>query len=155
MTTVVPISELKQRTGQVLNQAVVDRQDVIIERYGQEYAVILSRSRYQELLDAARAGVYQRTLAAQREVYEATADIPEAEVADIVATALDASRRESAAAKRERFRKKLLDAGMLSTAHHPPAGTVLLSPEELLRLGTLPPGTRPTDELIDEDRGQW
>jgi prevent-host-death family protein len=96
MTTVIPISELKQRTGQVLNQAVVDRKDVIIERYGQEYAVILSRSRYQELLDAARAGVRQRFLAAQREVYEATADIPEDEVASIVATALHASRRERA-----------------------------------------------------------
>ena len=36
----IPISELKQRTGKILNKAVVDRQDVVIERYGQEYAVL-------------------------------------------------------------------------------------------------------------------
>jgi hypothetical protein len=34
LTVSVPISELKQRTGQVLSRAVVQRQDVVIERYG-------------------------------------------------------------------------------------------------------------------------
>ncbi len=60
---------------------------------------------------------------------------------------------ETWAEKRERLRKQLMEAGLLSTAHHPPPGTIPLSSEDLLRLGTLPPGARPTDELIDEDRG--
>jgi hypothetical protein len=55
--------------------------------------------------------------------------------------------------KREQFRQKLLEAGRLSTAHTASPDTVPLSPGELLRIGTLPPGARPTDELIDEDRG--
>jgi hypothetical protein len=70
--------------------------EVLLEQLSQLviYAAILSRSRYQELLDAARAGVRQRFLAAQREVYLVTASIPETEVAGIVATALRDSRRE-------------------------------------------------------------
>ncbi|MCI0555460.1 MAG: hypothetical protein L0287_31325 [Anaerolineae bacterium] len=67
----------------------------------------------------------------------------------------NATAEESVVGKRERLRKKLMDAGMLSTAHHAPAGTIPLSPEALLRLGTLSPGVRSTDKLIDEDRGQW
>jgi hypothetical protein len=55
--------------------------------------------------------------------------------------------------KRKQLRQKLLEANLLSTAYHAPAGTVPLSPEALLRLGSLPPGIRSTDELIDEDRG--
>ena len=55
--------------------------------------------------------------------------------------------------KRERFRKRLMEAGLLSTAHYAPEGYVPLSDEERMRLITLPPGARPTDELVDEDRG--
>lgn len=94
--TTIPISELKQRTGQILNQVVVARQDIIIERYGQEYAVILSRERYQELVDAAQARVKERFIAAQHEVYEATADIPPTEIDQIIHDAIFASRRERA-----------------------------------------------------------
>ncbi|MBI1882535.1 MAG: type II toxin-antitoxin system Phd/YefM family antitoxin [Chloroflexi bacterium] len=96
MLTVVPVSELKQRIGQVLHKAVVDRQDVIIERYGQEYAVILSRERYQELLDAAQARVREQFIAAQQAVYEATGDIPPDDVESLVTTAIEESRRERA-----------------------------------------------------------
>ncbi len=60
---------------------------------------------------------------------------------------------ETWAEKREHLRKQLIAAGLLSTAHYAPEGTIALSAEDLLQLGTLPPGTRPTDELIDEDRG--
>jgi hypothetical protein len=56
-------------------------------------------------------------------------------------------------AKREEFRRRLAEAGFLSTAHIAPPDTVPLSPHELLVVGTLPPGARPTDELVDEDRG--
>lgn len=96
MLTVVPISELKQRTGKVLNQAVLQQQDVIIERYGQEYAVILSLERYQELVDAAQARVRERFLEAQQAVYQATADIPEDEIERLVKTAVLQSRQERA-----------------------------------------------------------
>jgi hypothetical protein len=57
------------------------------------------------------------------------------------------------ATRREEFRKKLAEAGALSTAHTAPPDTMPLSPQELLGAGTLPPGARPTDELVDEDRG--
>ncbi|GIK58776.1 MAG: type II toxin-antitoxin system Phd/YefM family antitoxin [Chloroflexi bacterium] len=96
MSTTVPISELKQRTGQVLNKAVLDRQDVVIERYGQEYVVILSRERYQELVDAAQARVRERFLQARQEVQTATADLSEEEVAALVETAVMESRRSRA-----------------------------------------------------------
>jgi prevent-host-death family protein len=96
MLTVIPISELKQRTGQVLSKAVVDRQDVIIERYGEEYAVILSKARYQELMDAAQARVRERFLQAQQEVLAATSEIPEEEIAELVETAVTQSRQQRA-----------------------------------------------------------
>lgn len=88
MSLNVPISELKQRTGKILSKAVLERQDVIVERYGEEYAVILSRERYQELIDAAHARVRERFKAAQEEVYAATADIPAAEMDKLVESAL-------------------------------------------------------------------
>lgn len=94
MPIAVPASKLKQNTGEVLAKAVVDRQDVIIERYGKEYAVILSRDRYQELRDTARQHVMERYRQAQEEVWEATQDIPYEEVEAIVAQALQESRRE-------------------------------------------------------------
>ncbi len=96
MSTTVPISELKQRTGQVLNKVVLDRQDVVIERYGQEYVVILSRERYQELVDAAQARVRERFLQARQEAQAATADLSEEEVAALVETVVTESRRSRA-----------------------------------------------------------
>lgn len=60
---------------------------------------------------------------------------------------------ESWVEKRERFRKILMNAGLLSTAHYAPEGWAPLTDEERMRLGTLPPGARPTDEYVDEDRG--
>lgn len=54
---------------------------------------------------------------------------------------------------REAARAKLLAAGRLVTNIRAPEGTVPLSPEELLRIGQRPPGTKSLDEMIDEDRG--
>lgn len=96
MLTVIPISELKQRTGHVLSKAVVERQDVVIERYGEEYAVILSKARYQELLDAAQARVRERFMQARQEVLAATSEIPEEEIAKLVETAVTQSRQQRA-----------------------------------------------------------
>ena len=92
----VPITELKQRTGQVLDRAVLKREDVVIERYGREYAVVLSRERYQELLDASQARVRERFLAAKQAVHQATADVDAEEVARLVEEKVQESRRERA-----------------------------------------------------------
>lgn len=96
MPFTVPISELKQRTGKILSKAVLERQDVIVERYGEEYAVILSRERYQELLDAAQARIRERFKAAQDEIYTATAGMPAAEVDELVESAIKESRQARA-----------------------------------------------------------
>jgi hypothetical protein len=56
---------------------------------------------------------------------------------------------------REQARAKLLAAGFLVTDIRAPLGTLPLTPEERLRIGTLPPGARPSEELIDEDRGAY
>ncbi len=56
---------------------------------------------------------------------------------------------------REAARAKLLAAGKLVEGDHAPEGTVALTPEERMRTGTLPPGARPSEELIDEDRGLY
>ena len=56
---------------------------------------------------------------------------------------------------REAARAKLLAAGALVTHFEIPEGFVPLTPEERMRIGTMPPGTRGSEELIDEDRGEW
>ena len=56
---------------------------------------------------------------------------------------------------REAARAKLLAAGVLNTSIHAPVGTVPVSDEELERLGQLSPGARPSEELVDEDRGLY
>jgi prevent-host-death family protein len=96
MSETVPISQLKQRTGAVLNQAVAKQQDVIIERYGQDYAVIVSMERYQALVDAAQSRVRERFIKAQQEVYEATADMTAAEIDALIEQSIQESRRQRA-----------------------------------------------------------
>src|SRR5215813_4547464 len=63
--------------------------------------------------------------------------------------------RESINQAREAARAKLLAAGFLVTNIHAPEGTVPLTVEERMRIGQLPPGARPSDELIIEDRGEY
>jgi len=53
---------------------------------------------------------------------------------------------------REAARIKLAAAGYLSSIRAP-ADAVPLSDEEIARIGWLPPRARPSEELIDEDRG--
>jgi hypothetical protein len=55
---------------------------------------------------------------------------------------------------REAARAKLAAAGLLGQAHLLPAGIYEPTEEELLAAGTLPPGARPTHELIAEDRDE-
>ncbi len=96
MPITIPITELKQRTGSVLSKAAVDRQEIFIERYGQEYVVILSKERYQELLDAAQSRLRKQFKEAQKDVYEVTKDIPQEDIEDLVQTAVAESRRARA-----------------------------------------------------------
>lgn len=56
---------------------------------------------------------------------------------------------------REEARAKLLAAGYLVTSIRAPQGYVPLTAEERLKIGTLPEGSRPSHELIIEDRGEW
>lgn len=56
---------------------------------------------------------------------------------------------------RERARAILLAAGVLSTAHFPPEDARPLSPEERERFRALFSQGRPSDELINEDRGLY
>jgi hypothetical protein len=56
---------------------------------------------------------------------------------------------------REEARAILLAAGFLVTTIHAPEGTVPLTPEQILEIGKLSPGSRPSEELVDEDRGLY
>lgn len=94
MTASIPISELKQRTGLIVSRAIERREDVVIEKYGRDYAVLLSVQRYQELLDAAQNRVRERLREAQEVVYAVTEEISFDEIDEIVQSAIETSRRE-------------------------------------------------------------
>jgi len=54
-----------------------------------------------------------------------------------------------------RARAKFAAAGMLSTAVKAPPGTLPLTEEELIELGTLPPGSPSILDMVNEDRGEY
>jgi hypothetical protein len=56
---------------------------------------------------------------------------------------------------REAARAKLLAADVLLTHVEVPEDAVPLTLQERLRIGKMPPGVRPSEELTDEDRGAW
>jgi hypothetical protein len=58
-------------------------------------------------------------------------------------------------AEYERLRAKLAAAGALSTIWKAPEGAVELSEEERIRIGTMPPGAPPSEQLVREDRGEY
>jgi hypothetical protein len=90
----------------------------------------------------------------RRLVIELPDEIPAGQV-EVVVRSLEADARASRPLTREAARARLQAAGILSTAHHAPEGTVPLSLDERKTLGTLPLDARPTSELIDEDRGAY
>ena len=55
---------------------------------------------------------------------------------------------------REAIQRKLQISGLLST-YSPPHNIAALSAEEILQLGTLPPDTPSSAQLIDEDRDEY
>ena len=61
----------------------------------------------------------------------------------------------SADTPKETVRAKLLAAGALVTYFDIPETANRLSVEERRRLGTLKPGARPSEDLINEDQGEW
>jgi len=56
---------------------------------------------------------------------------------------------------RDAARATLIAAGFLDTTIHAPPGTARLSDAEIARIGTLPTGARPSEELVAEDRGSF
>ena len=58
---------------------------------------------------------------------------------------------------REAARAKLMAAGILVRPEDMgiPDDLQPLPLEERLRIGKMPPGVRPSEELVDEDRGEW
>jgi len=65
------------------------------------------------------------------------------------------AKRTSLLATREAARAKLRDAGVLANDLVLPADLVPATEEELEPLGTMPPGARPSEEIIAEDRGLY
>jgi hypothetical protein len=62
---------------------------------------------------------------------------------------------ERVTSARDAARAKLLAARFLATDIRAPDGTAPLSDEALAHLGQLPAGARPSEDLIDEDRGSY
>ncbi|GAF67875.1 unnamed protein product [marine sediment metagenome] len=63
--------------------------------------------------------------------------------------------QETLHAAREAARQKLLAAGLLATDLGIPDDLESLSDEELEQLVQMSPDARPSEELINEDRGQY
>jgi hypothetical protein len=57
--------------------------------------------------------------------------------------------------ERDTVRAKLLAANFLTTDIHVPEEAVALSAEDIADLGRLPPDARPSEVLVDEDRGSY
>jgi hypothetical protein len=75
--------------------------------------------------------------------------------ADVVIVPRPDGQKATTNPAREEARAKLRAAGALSTIRYAPADARPLSDEELMRIGQLAPGARPSEELIDEDRGAY
>ena len=93
MTTTTPIAEFEQQLNQALNRAVTNREDVVVERQGQEAAVILTIERYKELIKAEKDRARHRLREALDVVYEATSDIPAEEMDQMIQESIQASRQ--------------------------------------------------------------
>lgn len=93
MTTVTPIVELEQQLNQALNQAIVNREDVVVEQQGRKTAVILTMERYQELVEAEKERARGRLKEALDDVYRATIDIPGEEMEQMIQESIQASRQ--------------------------------------------------------------
>jgi hypothetical protein len=75
--------------------------------------------------------------------------------AEVVLRPRTSSTGETANPARDAARAKLLAANFLTTDIQAPEGAIPLSEEDIARVGRLPPGARPSEDLIDEDRGSY
>ena len=55
---------------------------------------------------------------------------------------------------REAARAKLAAAGLLSAAHRLPPGIAIPTDAQVQAAGVLPPGARPSEDVISEDRNE-
>lgn len=93
MTTVMTTTEFEQQPALAMTKATVDGQDVIVENDGQEAAVLVSITRYKELVEAQRDTIWARFQAAREEIFAATADIPPEEMEAMIEESIQASRQ--------------------------------------------------------------
>lgn len=80
-------------------------------------------------------------------------EIPPGRV-EVIIQSSEAKLSPTANSPRETARMKLAAAGLLSSAHHLPPGTPIPTDAEVEAAGRLPPGARPSELLISEDRDE-
>jgi hypothetical protein len=78
-------------------------------------------------------------------------DVPPGRV-DVMIQSAPADETLPANPAREAARAKLAAGGLLSSTHELPLGTRIPTDAEVEAAGKLPPGARPSEELINEDR---
>jgi hypothetical protein len=105
--------------------------------------------------EAANSIVIHTTIGEDRHlVLDLPADTPTGPV-ELVIRAKQIVSEPATELTREEARARLLAAGALVTNLGISDDIEPISDEELLELGKLPPGARPSEELIDEDRGLY
>lgn len=87
-------------------------------------------------------------------IVQVPADIPAGPVELVIQVLEPPSSMSVINPAREAARAKFAAAGMLSHAHRLPDGVIPPTEEEMLSAGILPPGARPSEELISEDRDE-
>lgn len=101
-------------------------------------------------LDREQLLQFAETLRSVSQVLLKSLDAKRADLTPEQAAELDKLRYYNPA--REAMRIKMLEAGILGTAHMPPADLVRPTEEEILKAGTLKPGAKQSHELIIESR---
>lgn len=89
----------------------------------------------------------------RRIVIQVPDEIPNGPVDLVIQAAGEASTTGDHPA-RAAARSQLAAAGLLSSAHYPPPGLRVPTDEEVRATGELPPGARPSEDLINEDRDE-
>lgn len=88
----------------------------------------------------------------RRLVVELPDDLPTGRV-ELVIRSLDIPIENAAELTRDELCTRLQNAGILRSVNYGPLDVLPLSVDERLRIGQLPEGARPSEDLISEDRG--
>ncbi len=129
----LPVEQVRRDVAQQLDEAIAWWQDVQADP---------------ERLDAIVAQ-------AQRQSTLASTVGSVAESGDVMIVPREKVTADSENPARQRARATLAAAGILATDFGVPEGVTALSDEDIARLGQLAPGARPSEELVDEDRGLY